>query len=120
MYRQVFGVRNTKNFEQTTGEVNGRIVPPFVTHDWNPVGSYKRFFNVPSDWNGKEIFLHFGAVSSAFYVWVNETLVGYSEDSKMPAEFNITKYLKKGKNSLACRNTERWIPLNLQKSWSSR
>ena len=76
-------------------------VPPAIPHDWNPVGSYKRNFKVPSDWKNKEIFLHFGAVSSAFYVWVNEKLVGYSEDSKMPAEFNITKYLKGGKNSLA-------------------
>ena len=76
-------------------------VPPAIPHDWNPVGSYKRNFTVPSDWNNKEVFLQFGAVSSAFYVWVNEQLVGYSEDSKMPAEFNITKYLKSGKNSLS-------------------
>ena len=76
-------------------------VPPAIPHDWNPVGSYKRTFEIPSDWKDKEVFLHFGAVSSAFYVWVNEKLVGYSQDSKMPAEFNITKYLKGGKNSLA-------------------
>lgn len=76
-------------------------VPPAIPHNWNPVGSYKRSFNVPSDWKNKEVFLHFGAVSSAFYVWVNEQLVGYSEDSKVPAEFNITKYLKGGKNSVA-------------------
>ena len=75
--------------------------PPFIHHEWNPVGSYKRFFKVPSDWRNKEVFLHFGAVSSVFYVWVNEQLVGYSEDSKMPAEFNITNYLKKGRNSVA-------------------
>ncbi|MBK7712188.1 MAG: DUF4981 domain-containing protein [Bacteroidales bacterium] len=78
-----------------------KMDPPFIPHDWNPVGSYKRSFKIPSQWNGKEVFLHFGAVSSAFYVWVNEQLVGYSEDSKVPAEFNITKYLKAGKNSLA-------------------
>jgi beta-galactosidase len=53
-------------------------VPPAIPHDWNPVGSYKRNFIIPSDWKNKEIFLHFGAVSSAFYVWVNEKLVGYS------------------------------------------
>jgi len=76
-------------------------VPPAIPHDWNPVGSYKRNFTVPSDWKNKEVFLQFGAVSSAFYVWVNEKLVGYSEDSKMPAEFNITTYLKRGKNSLS-------------------
>ena len=75
--------------------------PPFIPHDWNPVGSYKRTFTIPSDWKDKEIFLQFGAVSSAFYVWVNEKLVGYSEDSKTPTEFNITKYLRSGKNSLA-------------------
>ena len=75
--------------------------PPFIDHKWNPVGSYKRSFKLPSEWRNKEIFLQFGAVSSAFYVWVNEQLVGYSEDSKVPAEFNITKYIKKGKNSLA-------------------
>ena len=75
--------------------------PPLIPHDWNPVGSYKRNFKIPSDWNGKEIFLQFGAVSSAFYVWVNGQLAGYSQDSKVPAEFDITKYLKKGNNSLA-------------------
>ena len=75
--------------------------PPYIHHEWNPVGSYKRTFKIPSGWNGKEVFLQFGAVSSAFYVWVNEQLVGYSEDSKVPAEFNITKYLKKGNNSLS-------------------
>jgi len=53
--------------------------PPFIPHDWNPVGSYKRTFTIPSDWKDKEIFLQFGAVSSAFYVWVNEKLVGYAQ-----------------------------------------
>ncbi len=75
--------------------------PPFIPQYWSPVGSYKRTFSIPAEWNEKEIFLQFGAVSSAFYVWVNEELVGYSQDSKIPAEFNITKYLKRGKNSLA-------------------
>ncbi|MFZ0283535.1 MAG: glycoside hydrolase family 2 TIM barrel-domain containing protein [Bacteroidales bacterium] len=78
-----------------------KMNPPYIHHEWNPVGSYKRTFKVPSDWDGKEVFLQFGAVSSAFYVWVNEQLAGYSQDSKVPAEFNITKYLKKGNNSLA-------------------
>jgi beta-galactosidase len=75
--------------------------PPRTPHDFNPIGSYKRSFEIPSDWKEKEVFLHFGAVSSAFYVWVNEQLVGYSQDSKTPADFNITKYLKEGNNSLA-------------------
>lgn len=75
--------------------------PPYISHDWNPVGSYKRTFTVPGSWKEKEVFLQFGAISSAFYVWVNEQLVGYSQDSKTPAEFNITRFLKKGNNKLA-------------------
>jgi beta-galactosidase len=75
--------------------------PPFIAHEWNPVGSYKRNFKVPAEWINKEVYLNFGAVSSAFYVWVNENLVGYSEDSKVPAEFNITKYLKAGNNTVS-------------------
>jgi len=95
------------SYIKTSGGTNDSVhykynrVPPAIPHDWNPVGSYKREFTVPSGWKNKEVFLHFGAVSSAFYVWVNENLVGYSEDSKMPAEFNITKYLKGGKNTVA-------------------
>ncbi|HEY3370469.1 MAG TPA: glycoside hydrolase family 2 TIM barrel-domain containing protein [Prolixibacteraceae bacterium] len=75
--------------------------PPKIQKDYNPVGSYKRSFTIPENWNGQDIYLHFGAVSSAMYVWVNEQKVGYSEDSKTPAEFNISKYLKKGTNTLA-------------------
>lgn len=75
--------------------------PPTIQDNYNPVGSYKRSFTIPDDWSGKDIYLHFGAVSSAMYVWVNGLQVGYSEDSKTPAEFNITKYLKPGKNTLA-------------------
>ena len=75
--------------------------PPRIPHDGNPVGSYKRSFRIPSDWKDKEIFLHFGAVSSFFYMWVNEKLVGFSKDSKTPAEFDITGYLKKGKNNIS-------------------
>jgi beta-galactosidase len=78
-----------------------KMDPPHIPHDWNPVGSYRRNFKVPSGWKAKEVFLQFGAVSSAFYVWINEQLVGYSEDSKVPAEFNITKYLRNGSNSIA-------------------
>ena len=75
--------------------------PPVMQKHYNPVGSYKRSFTIPEAWKEREVYLHFGAVSSAFYVWVNEQKVGYSEDSKTPAEFNITPYLKKGKNSIA-------------------
>ncbi|MDP3644469.1 MAG: glycoside hydrolase family 2 TIM barrel-domain containing protein [Bacteroidota bacterium] len=75
--------------------------PPTIQKHYNPVGSYKRTFAIPENWKGQDIILHFGAVSSAMYVWVNEQMVGYSEDSKTPAEFNITKYLKKKDNTLA-------------------
>lgn len=75
--------------------------PPLIQKNYNPVGSYKRTFKIPSDWTNKEVILHFGAVSSAMNVWVNEQFVGYSEDSKTPAEFNITPLLKSGKNTLA-------------------
>ncbi|HET6559992.1 MAG TPA: glycoside hydrolase family 2 TIM barrel-domain containing protein [Prolixibacteraceae bacterium] len=77
------------------------VTPPTIQKHWNPVGSYKRTFTLSENWQDKEIFLRFGAVSSAMYVWVNGEKVGYSEDSKTPAEFNITKYLKKGDNTLA-------------------
>jgi beta-galactosidase len=75
--------------------------PPLIEGDHNPVGSYKRTFTLPSSWSGKKIILHFGAASSMLNVWVNEQYVGYSEDSKTPAEFNITEYLKPGENTLA-------------------
>ncbi len=75
--------------------------PPYVRHDWNPVGSYKRFFRVPENWKNRRVFIHFGAVKSAFYLWINGKFVGYSQGSKTPAEFDITKYLKKGENSVA-------------------
>jgi beta-galactosidase len=75
--------------------------PPFMQKHYNPTGSYLTDFTLPEGWEDKEIYLHFGAVSSAMYVWINEQQVGYSEDSKTPAEFNITPYLKEGKNSLA-------------------
>jgi len=75
--------------------------PPRIPHEMNPVGSYKRTFKIPGEWKGKEIFLHFGAVSSFFYVWVNEQFVGFGKDSKTPVEFNVTPYIKTGKNILA-------------------
>ena len=75
--------------------------PPHIPHDNNPVGSYKRWFSIPASWEGKKIFIHFGAVKSAFYIWINGQKVGYSEDSKTPAEWDITPYLKKGENSVA-------------------
>jgi len=75
--------------------------PPHIPHDYNPVGSYRRGFTVPESWNERQVFLHFGGVKSAMYVWVNGKEVGYSQGSKTPAEFNISKYLREGKNKLA-------------------
>ena len=75
--------------------------PPYIPHDYNPVGSYRRDFQLPVDWKGKDIFIHFGAVRSAMYLWVNGKKVGYNEGSKTPAEFNITPYIKEGKNIVA-------------------
>lgn len=75
--------------------------PPDIPDGYNPVGSYKRSFELPSNWDGKEIFIHLGAVKSAFYVWVNGKKVGYSQGSKLPAEFNLTNFVKPGKNTIA-------------------
>ena len=75
--------------------------PPQLPEDNNPVGSYRQHFNVPQSWDGRRIFLHFGAVKSAFYLWVNGQKVGYSQDSKLPAEFDITGFVRPGDNLLA-------------------
>jgi beta-galactosidase len=75
--------------------------PPYVPRDDNPVGSYRRTFRVPASWKGREVILHFGGVNSAFYAWVNGRLLGYSQDSKTPAEFNVTGFLRDGDNTLA-------------------
>ncbi|MEE8573384.1 MAG: glycoside hydrolase family 2 TIM barrel-domain containing protein, partial [Gemmatimonadota bacterium] len=75
--------------------------PPRVPDHWNPVGSYRRSFTVPDDWAGMQVFVHFGSVKSAMYVWMNGQAIGYSQGSKMPAEFNITRFLKPGANTLA-------------------
>jgi len=74
--------------------------PPFVGDD-NPVGTFRRNFTVPAAWNGQEIFLHFGSITGAAFVYVNGQKVGISKSAKLAAEFNITKYLKKGNNLLS-------------------
>ncbi|MFY0607061.1 MAG: DUF4981 domain-containing protein [Cyclobacteriaceae bacterium] len=74
---------------------------PFVPRNYNPVGQYKITFKIPDQWTQKEIFIHFGAVKSAFYLWINGEKVGYSQGSKLPAEFNISSFLKPGENQLA-------------------
>jgi len=75
--------------------------PGKVPHEYNPVGSYRRDFNLDADWNEKELFLHIGAMKSGGFVWLNGQYIGYSQGSKLPSEFNITKAAKKGKNTIA-------------------
>lgn len=82
--------------------------PPIVPIEKNHVGSYRREFVIPADWNGKDIIAHFGSVTSNMYLWVNGMFVGYSEDSKLEAEFDITKYLKLGQKNLIAFQVFRW------------
>ena len=81
----------------TTFESN----PPYIGETENYTGSYRREFTLPSSWNGQQVIFHVGSATSNLKVWVNGKYVGYSEDSKIAAEFDITKYLKKGKNLIA-------------------
>lgn len=82
--------------------------PPYVPTANNHVGTYRRTVKVPADWKGKDIFAHFGSVTSNIYLWVNGKYVGYSEDSKLEAEFNLTPYLLPGKENLICFQVFRW------------
>lgn len=82
--------------------------PPYVPNEDNHVGSYRREITIPANWNGKEIFAHFGSVTSCMYLWVNGKYVGYSEDSKLEAEFNLTPYLVPGKKNLIAFQVFRW------------
>lgn len=75
--------------------------PPDIPDGWNPVGSYVRTFDLPKSWKNQRVTLHFGSVKSAFFVWVNGQRIGYSQGSKLPAEFDITDALINGKNTLA-------------------
>ena len=75
--------------------------PPYIGETNNYTGSYRREFELPADWKGQEVFFHVGSATSNLSVWVNGKYVGYSEDSKVAAEFNLTKYLKPGKNLIA-------------------
>ncbi|MDD3320085.1 MAG: glycoside hydrolase family 2 TIM barrel-domain containing protein [Paludibacter sp.] len=75
--------------------------PPYINHADNPVGSYRRNFDLPDNWNGRRVYLHFEGGTSAMYIWVNGEKVGYSENTKSPNEFDITNYVKAGKNIVA-------------------
>ncbi len=82
--------------------------PPEVPTQNNHVGSYRREILVPADWKGKDIIAHFGSVTSNMYLWVNGRYVGYSEDSKLEAEFDLTPYLKPGQENLIAFQVFRW------------
>lgn len=77
--------------------------PGVVDPTYDPVGSYRRWFDLPTDWKGLQVFLHMGSVGSAAELWVNGEEVGYSQGSKVPTEFNVTPYLHAGRNLLAVR-----------------
>ena len=77
------------------------VSPPYIDSDKNEVGSYRTNFQCPSFWKGRDVFIKFGSVRSAFYLWINGQKVGYSQGSKTPAEFDITEYVKKGNNSVS-------------------
>lgn len=89
-------------FKRDAPKVMGEPPRDWTTYEErNPVGSYRRTFNVPAAWAGRETFLVLRGVNSACYVWVNGQKVGYSEDSRLPAEFNVTQYVRPGENTLA-------------------
>lgn len=87
--------------------------PPHISKEYNPVGSYVKFFNIQEEWKGKKIYISFQGVETAFYVWLNGRFIGYSEDSFTPAEFELTDYLNDGENKLAVevykRSSASWL-----------
>ncbi len=114
-YKESFDANNWKEIKVPSNwEIQGYGIPiyaniiyphgmhaPYIPHNDNPVGSYRRTFQLPDSWDGRRIYLHFASGTSAMYVWVNGQKVGYSEVTKSPAEFDITKYIHNGENMLA-------------------
>ena len=82
--------------------------PPIPPVKENAVGSYRKTFTLPADWKGKDIMIHFGSVTSNIYLWINGKFVGYSEDSKLAAEFDVTEFVKPGKENLVAFQVFRW------------
>ncbi|WP_152286203.1 glycoside hydrolase family 2 TIM barrel-domain containing protein [Flavicella marina] len=92
---------------------------PNINHHDNPVGQYIKTVTVDETWNKRDVILHFGGVSSAYYVWVNGNFVGYSEDTRLPSEFDVTKHIRNGKNTIAVK-VYRWADgsyLEAQDHW---
>jgi len=81
--------------------------PPAAPTAYNPVGSYRRDFEIPAGWDGREVYLSFQGVESAFYVWINGSFAGYGEDSYTPDEFNVTSFLRPGVNNISVQ-VYRW------------
>ena len=93
--------------------------PPYAPTDYNPTGVYTRSFTLPATWQGRRTIVKFGAVKSAFYLYINGREIGYSQDSKTPAEWDITRYLQPGKNNIAAK-VIRWCDgsyLECQDMW---
>lgn len=84
------------------GDNDGRGLPnpPFIPGD-NPTGCYIRSFSVDPDWSGRDVFIEFGGVETAFYLWINGQAVGYAQDSKLPSSFNVTSFIHSGDNTVA-------------------
>ncbi len=82
--------------------------PPYIPDDYNPVGSYRKTVLIPKGWSEREVFFHAGAVNSFLYLWINGQFVGMSKDSKTPAEFRISKYIKPGEKNIIAMQVFRW------------
>lgn len=76
--------------------------PPRIERDDSPTGAYRHTFNIPDNWDGRRVYIHFEGGTNSMYVWVNGQKVGYTQNAKSPAEFDITNYIRKGQNTLAC------------------
>ncbi|VBB44759.1 Beta-galactosidase [uncultured Paludibacter sp.] len=114
-YKTTFDDSNWKEFKVPGNwELNGYGIPiytnmtypfpknpPYIDHSDNPVGSYRRYFELPDSWKNRRVYLYFEAGTSAMYIWVNGQKVGYTQNTKSPAEFDITPYVKSGKNLVA-------------------
>lgn len=98
--------RHVMKLSTQDGDSRLMLNPPFVPED-NPTGCYVRKFTIPENWAEREVFINFEGVESAFYVWVNGACVGYSQDSKLSAEFHLTPFLKPGQNTIAVQ-VMRW------------
>ena len=79
-----------------------RAKPPHIDRENSPVGAYRHEFALPDNWEGRRVYIHFEAGTNAMYLWINGQKVGYTQNSKSPAEFDITAYVREGKNTIAC------------------